>query len=207
MQAFHIPGAAPLYTNTFLLISDAGHAVVIDPAADAQTYDKILKENNAQLTTILCTHGHYDHVGSAEALRTEWNAKLYCEAADLAGDRMYPLSAADCGYAEGETVSVDELQFTSGTRPAIRPAAWCCCAASISSAAIPCLQAASAVPIWRAAAVHRWPRVCVSWQSCPSRAARRCCPAMASSPPLAMNWTTITSSAALCAATMIYFKE
>ena len=79
--------------------------------------------------------------------------------------------------------------------------------ASISSAAIPCLQAASAVPIWRAAAVHRWPRVCVNWQSCPSRAARRCCPAMASSPPLAMNWTTIISSAALCAATMIYFKE
>ena len=44
MQAFHIPGAAPLYTNTFLLISDAGHAVVIDPAADAQTYDKILTQ-------------------------------------------------------------------------------------------------------------------------------------------------------------------
>ena len=43
MQAFHIPADAPLYTNTFLLISDAGHAVVIDPAADAQTYDKILK--------------------------------------------------------------------------------------------------------------------------------------------------------------------
>ena len=104
MQAFHIPADAPLYTNTFLLISDAGHAVVIDPAADAQTYDRILKENHARLTTILCTHGHYDHVGSAEALRTEWNAKLYCEAADLAGDRMYPLSAADCGYAEDGTV-------------------------------------------------------------------------------------------------------
>ena len=97
MQAFHIPGAAPLYTNTFLLISDAGHAVVIDPSADAQTYDKILKENNAQLTTILCTHGHYDHVGSAKALQAEWNAKLYCEKADLAGDRTYPLSAADYG--------------------------------------------------------------------------------------------------------------
>ena len=97
MQAFHIPGAAPLYTNTFLLISDAGHAVVIDPAADAQTYDKILKENHARLTTILCTHGHYDH------------------------DRMYPLSAADCGYAEGETVSVDELQFTVWHTPGHTP--------------------------------------------------------------------------------------
>ena len=72
MQAFHIPGAAPLYTNTFLLISDAGHAVVIDPAADAQTYDKILKENNAQLTTILCTHGHYDHTGAVGELQAKW---------------------------------------------------------------------------------------------------------------------------------------
>ena len=112
MQAFHIPAAAPLYTNTFLLISDAGHAVIIDPAADAQTYDKILKENSAQLTTLLCTHGHYDHVGSAKALRTEWNAKLYCEADDLAGDRMYPLTEADGGYTEGQTLAVDELQFT-----------------------------------------------------------------------------------------------
>ena len=96
MQAFHIPADAPLYTNTFLLISDAGHAVVIDPAADAQTYDKILKENHARLTTILCTHGHYDHVGSAEALRTEWNA-------------------------EDGTVMVDELVFTAWHTPGHTP--------------------------------------------------------------------------------------
>lgn len=121
MQAFHIPGAAPLYTNTFLLISDAGHAVVIDPAADAQTYDKILKENNAQLTTILCTL----------ATTTMWAAPRPCapsgtqsstvRSADLAGDRMYPLSAADCGYAEEETVSVDELQFTVWHTPGHTP--------------------------------------------------------------------------------------
>ena len=61
MKAFHLLGAAPLYTNSFVLISDAGHAVVIDPAAEVQEYDKIFKENNATLTTILCTHGHYDH--------------------------------------------------------------------------------------------------------------------------------------------------
>ena len=29
MKAFHLLGAAPLYTNSFVLISDAGHAVVI----------------------------------------------------------------------------------------------------------------------------------------------------------------------------------
>ena len=121
MQAFHIPGAAPLYTNTFLLISDAGHAVIIDPAADVQSYDKILRENNAALTMILCTHGHYDHVGSAAALQDEWKAALRCEAADLAGDRMYPLSGADGGYAEGEQIAVDELTFTVWHTPGHTP--------------------------------------------------------------------------------------
>ena len=47
MQGFHIPAAPPLYTNTFLLISDAGHAVVIDPAAEVHSYDEILKQHNA----------------------------------------------------------------------------------------------------------------------------------------------------------------
>ena len=121
MQGFHIPAAPPLYTNTFLLISDAGHAVVIDPAAEVHSYDEILKQHNATLTTILCTHGHYDHVGSAAALKAEWNAILYCEKADLAGDRMYPLSAADYGYTEGEQIAVDELRFTAWHTPGHTP--------------------------------------------------------------------------------------
>lgn len=121
MQGFHIPAAPPLYTNTFLLISDAGHAVVIDPAAEVHSYDEILKQHNATLTTILCTHGHYDHVGSAAALKAEWNATLYCEKADLAGDRMYPLSTADCGYTEGEQIAVDELHFTAWHTPGHTP--------------------------------------------------------------------------------------
>ena len=124
MQGFHIPAAPPLYTNTFLLISDAGHAVVIDPAAEVHSYDEILKQHNATLTTILCTHGHYDHVGSAAALKAEWNATLYCEKADLAGDRMYPLSAADCGYTEGEQIAVDELRFTAWHTPGHTPGSW-----------------------------------------------------------------------------------
>ena len=191
MQGFHIPAAPPLYTNTFLLISDAGHAVVIDPAAEVHSYDEILKQHNATLTTILCTHGHYDHVGSAAALKAEWNATLYCEKADLAGDRMYPLSAADCGYTEGEQIAVDELRFT----------------ACICSAAIRCLPAASAAPTLRAAAAHRWQTACASWRSCPSPAKHRCCPATANFLPLARSWTTTTISAAPCAAATTFFKE
>lgn len=111
MQAFHLLGPAPFYTNSFILITDAGHAVVIDPAAEVQDYDKILKEHNATLTTIFCTHGHYDHVGSAGVLSREWKAKLYCEPADCKGVQLFPLKSSDSGYAEGEEISVDELTF------------------------------------------------------------------------------------------------
>lgn len=112
MKAFHLLGAAPFYTNSFVLITDAGHAVVIDPAAEVQEYDKIFKDNNAKLTRIFCTHGHYDHVGSAGVLSREWGAKVWCEPADCMGVQLFPLKSADSGYEEGETIQVDELTFT-----------------------------------------------------------------------------------------------
>ena len=158
-----------------MLISDAGHAVIIDPAADVQNYEQILQEHNAVLTTLLCTHGHFDHVGSAEALRRKYHAVLYCEADDLAGDKMYPLSEADHGYAEGQTVTVDELQFTAWHTPGHTP----------GSVVLLCGEYLFCGDTLFAG---------------PSRARRRCCPATASFPPSGRNWTTITSSAARCAA-------
>lgn len=121
MQAFHIPAAAPLYTNTFLLISQAGHAVIIDPAADVREYEQILEQHHAKLTAILCTHGHFDHVGSAQQLRRKWGATLYCEPQDLAGDQLYPLTRADCAYPEGQSIRVDELEFTAWHLPGHTP--------------------------------------------------------------------------------------
>ena len=112
MKAFHLLGAAPFYTNSFVLITDAGHAVIIDPAAEVQEYDKIFKEHNAKLTHIFCTHGHYDHVGSAGVLSREWGAKVWCEPADCRGVQLFPLKSADSGYEEGEAIQVDELTFT-----------------------------------------------------------------------------------------------
>lgn len=121
MQAFHVPGPAPLYTNSYLLISDAGHGVIIDPAAEPEQYTKLLQEHSASLTAILCTHGHYDHVGSAQELCRSTGAKLYCEAADLHNDQLYPLSQADSGYEEGAAVTVDELAFMVWHTPGHTP--------------------------------------------------------------------------------------
>ena len=38
MKIQHIHGLAPLYTNTFLITTDAGHGIIVDPAAAPETY-------------------------------------------------------------------------------------------------------------------------------------------------------------------------
>lgn len=90
-------------------------------AAEPEQYTKLLQEHSASLTAILCTHGHYDHVGSAQELCRSTGAKLYCEAADLRNDQLYPLSQADSGYEEGAAVTVDELAFMVWHTPGHTP--------------------------------------------------------------------------------------
>ena len=103
------------------LFDKVGAAVRLSPGADASAILDYLESNHLNCRFILLTHGHFDHVGSAEALRRKYHAVLYCEADDLAGDKMYPLSEADHGYAEGQTVTVDELQFTAWHTPGHTP--------------------------------------------------------------------------------------
>ena len=95
MKVQHILGAAPLYTNTFLLVTDQKHGILIDAAAEPDTYKKALAEQGATLTHILLTHGHYDHVGAVAALRRETGCKVYLDPADALGDALYPLKASD----------------------------------------------------------------------------------------------------------------
>ena len=124
MKAFHIVGPAPLCTNTFLLVTDAGHAVAIDPAADASLYEQALEQNGAKLTHILCTHGHYDHVGAVKQLREKWGCKVYLDPADAKGNSSLPMTESDSGYVDGGEIKVDELTFKTWHTPGHTPGSW-----------------------------------------------------------------------------------
>ncbi len=65
-------GAAPYYTNTFLLISDAGHAVVIDPARTCRTTIKFCKSTTRR--SPLCC--------APTATMTMWAAPRRCAGSD-----------------------------------------------------------------------------------------------------------------------------
>ena len=124
MKAFHIVGPAPLCTNTFLLVTDAGHAVAIDPAADASLYEQALEQTGAKLTHILGTHGHYDHVGAVKQLREKWGCKVYLDPADAKGNSSLPMTESDSGYVDGGEIKVDELTFKTWHTPGHTPGSW-----------------------------------------------------------------------------------
>ena len=183
MKAFHLVGPAPFYTNSFLLISDAGNAVVIDPAAEVQEYDKILKEHGGKLSLILCTHGHYDHVGSAGVLSREWGAKLYCEPADCRGTQLLPLKGSDSGYEEGEVIPLDELSFTVWHTPGHTEGSVVLLCENYLFVGDTVFQGSIGRTDLEGGDSRKMTRAYASSRPCPSRPRRRCCPATAISPP------------------------
>ena len=123
MKVTHILGAAPLYTNTFLIVTDQKHGILIDAAAEPETYKKALAEQGATLTHILLTHGHYDHVGAVAALRRETGCKVYLDPADALGNDLYPLKSSDVDEAwpVSGSLAIDELTFTVYHTPGHTP--------------------------------------------------------------------------------------
>lgn len=123
MKVTHILGAAPLYTNTFLIVTDQKHGILIDAAAEPETYKKALAEQGATLTHILLTHGHYDHVGAVAALRRETGCKVYLDPADALGNDLYPLKSSDIDEAwpVSDSLAIDELTFTVYHTPGHTP--------------------------------------------------------------------------------------
>lgn len=52
-------------------------AFVVDPGDEFAKLNRIIEERRLLLEAILLTHGHYDHIGAADALRKHTGAKIY----------------------------------------------------------------------------------------------------------------------------------
>lgn len=71
-----------LWTNTYLVWDDSGAAFLADPAGNAEEILSFAKENGLNLTTVLLTHGHLDHIGGIDSLREFAAPKFYIGAGD-----------------------------------------------------------------------------------------------------------------------------
>lgn len=81
--AVHVHGFAvgPFQSNTWI-VSQAGHAYVLDPGDEPGRALAYVAEKKLQVESILLTHGHIDHVGAVAALEREWNVDTYMHPRD-----------------------------------------------------------------------------------------------------------------------------
>ncbi len=71
----------PLETNCFL-VSNGSEAVVIDPGGDPKEVVDYLRRNGIQLTNILNTHLHFDHIQGNAALNEAFSVPILASARD-----------------------------------------------------------------------------------------------------------------------------
>lgn len=84
-----------LETNAYVVSDEQSKtAVVIDPGAEAESIVKYIKSHALTLKAILLTHGHFDHVGAAEALKEHFDVPVIAhkEEAKLMEDPIKNLS-------------------------------------------------------------------------------------------------------------------
>jgi hydroxyacylglutathione hydrolase len=69
-----------LGTNCYLAYDANRNAVVVDPGDDAERILDEIHKHSLQVTDILLTHGHFDHILAADEVRRETGAKIVaCE--------------------------------------------------------------------------------------------------------------------------------
>ncbi len=102
MKIYTIPCSLDNYS--YLLVCDeTGEAAVVDPTEPFIVMRQV-EEYKANLTTVLCTHHHHDHIGDIEYLLEEIpSLKVYCHRSD-----RKRISQANCFVEHGDSITIGE---------------------------------------------------------------------------------------------------
>jgi hydroxyacylglutathione hydrolase len=84
-QIKQIKVGAFFFLNFSYLIIDSisKQAAVVDPAWELEKIETALSENGAELTKILLTHSHFDHVNLVAPLQKRYHPQVYMSAAEI----------------------------------------------------------------------------------------------------------------------------
>ncbi len=124
--------------NCYLVGSEkTSEAAVIDPGDEAEKILQFAQQNKLDITKILLTHCHCDHVGGVKRLKRATDAKIYLhradlflyekfqEQADFLGFQTESLPKPDYLINDKEIIEIGDLQFKVIHVPGHSPGSVC----------------------------------------------------------------------------------
>jgi hydroxyacylglutathione hydrolase len=128
----------PIQANCHIIGDpDNGKAIVVDPGDEIDMIMDIVKDNKLKVESIVCTHGHFDHVGAVGKLKSETGApvlihrddlEIYKAATKLAlcfGISVEAQPDPDRFIAEGDSINAGSLRFRVIHTPGHSPGCIC----------------------------------------------------------------------------------
>lgn len=125
----------PLFVNCYVLYDeDKKEAAIIDPGDEPDLILDFVKEEGLSVKYILCTHGHFDHIGAVREIKDETGAKIMLHEKDIEiyrnspevalqffGIEIEPQPEPDELIQDGKTIKIgkEDLKFihTPGHSP------------------------------------------------------------------------------------------
>jgi glyoxylase-like metal-dependent hydrolase (beta-lactamase superfamily II) len=128
----------PLQVNCFIISDEISKdAIVIDPGDEPDIILDYIADAGLSIAYIICTHGHFDHVGAVPELKEETEApvlihsdevEIYSAAKDMAafwGYELEPLPEPDVLLNEGDELKAGNLSFEVIHTPGHSPGGIC----------------------------------------------------------------------------------
>jgi len=128
----------PLQENCYIVGDEqTKQAIVIDPGDEPDRILEVVKDSNFQVSAVILTHAHFDHVGAAGDIKRAEGAKVLMNVADMELYKGVRDQAAFWGYEvddlpepdgfikEGDEVKAGNLTFKVIQTPGHSPGGIC----------------------------------------------------------------------------------
>lgn len=129
--------------NSYLLAcAETGQAIFVDPGDEADMLWQAVLDAQVQLTAIVLTHAHLDHVGAVELIRKQAQVPVYLHPADnellanvvqfgrMFGMVIEPVAPAERQLAHGNTITFGNIELRVLHTPGHSPGSVCLYAAA-----------------------------------------------------------------------------